>query len=126
MAVQSSMQKWKAAAQDEIILSQKSSEEILEADAMKEDSASRVPSEQDEREQEKENRAAQLGNQANGIVIDVECTFPREDSWWVKELKMATGTQNVNLARKKPLLLLSACSGMLSEAKVLEAGSARV
>ena len=140
--VQSGMAKWHAVAMDEVILSQQSSEEILEADAIKEETASRSQA-----SEVAEHMCATCGAGVAGVAgaagaegcvwaqntsrlslidcIDVDAAIPRPEPWWVQLVKQHTGCASVNtgsLFRKRPLKLVSACSGMLSEAKVLEAG----
>ena len=129
VATPACLAKWHSAAADEVFVSQKSSEEdIMEADALKEETASRsVASEA--------LVASGLGLSGFSLpvfdtdcplaeCIDVECLVPSAESWWVKALKEHTVAIDVGtLARKPPLKLLSGCSGMVSEAKVLEARS---
>ena len=122
--------KWEQAALDELKLSQESSEQIYEADALRAETPSRSHSNADDlvRSRGSSDGSDLQTDSDEGVAgASKSTTLPTlamhsAGSWWTAKLYEHTGVKRGSFLKNAPVTLLSGCSGMLSEAKVFEAG----
>ena len=131
MDLAESMEKWAQVAQDEVVLSQKSSEDFFQADALRSTTPSRSPATCAESEPcaiVADDSASCAWEDGSVSFVDsmshAATTAQRPTCWWASKVR-GLGPQVPCAKQAGPVKLLSGCSGMLTEAKVFEARQIR-